>query len=144
MMKEFKIDCGNMMFGENPESVEKYFHDAVIEQVMPIPQDMAVMLVETGKDGAPVCCDSRDTNWPTGLAVVQTNEGVDIVPIDLVSGELQLDAQLVNRHKCGKCGKEMKIHLKPGQDEFQAKYQCKECNRLIELNPDGTEEEVNE
>ena len=62
-------------------------------------------------------------------------------PIDLVEGNLKIEAQLVNRHKCSKCGREMKILLKPGQEGFEAKYRCESCGRTVKLNPDGSEED---
>ena len=142
MMSNFRIDLGQRANDKELfENVEKHFEGAEIQQVMPIPENMAVMLVEVNADDEPVCCDSRDTNWPTGLAVVKLKDGVGCYPIDLVEGDLKIEAQLVNRHKCGKCGREMKILLKPGQEGFEAKYRCECCDRTVKLNPDGSEED---
>lgn len=146
MMSNFRISCGNLKHEDDYcESVQKHFEGAEIQQVMPIPENMAVMLVEVNAADEPVCSDSRDTNWPTGLAVVKLKDGVGCYPIDLVEGDLKIEAQLVNRHKCGKCGREMKILLKPGQEGFEAKYRCECCDWTVKLNPDGSEEdETNE
>ena len=125
-------------------SLRECYGRAELQQIMPIPDNMAVMIAVDPEEDRWVCCDSRDLNRPYALAVVNIQFGAEVVPIDLVESTIDIDAQLVNRHKCIKCGREMKIRLEPGQGGYRAKYECKECNRLIELDPDGTEEEVNE
>ena len=121
------------------ESLAKLFDGAEVKQIMEIPENMAVMITQLNPDDELVCCDSRDTKWPYGLALVKTKRGTVICPIDLVDGKVDVDAQLVSRHKCGKCGREMKILLNPGQDGFEAKYRCESCGRTVKLYSDDTE-----
>lgn len=141
--KEIPAGCEEIFAKEEYlKTLDEYYDGAQIKQVMPIPENMAVILVEWNSDEEAVCCDSRDTNWPYGLAFTMTKTGADICPIDLVDGKLNVEAQLVTRHKCGKCGREMKILLKPGQEGVDAKYHCEDCGRTIWLDNDGTEFEV--
>lgn len=124
------------------ESINRHYEGAEIQQIMPIPHDMAVMVVTFTQDDEAVFRDSRDTKWPTGLALIKTKKGQEICPIDLVSAKLEVEAQLVSRHKCGKCGKEMKILLETDQEGYEAEYYCEHCNRRINLESDGVESEL--
>ena len=126
------------------DSIEYEFEGAEIQQVMPIPPDMAVMVIKFTRDDELVFRDSRDTNWPMGLAMVKTRIGMEICPIDLVEARLDIEAQLVSRHKCSKCGKEMKILLETDREGYEAEYYCEHCNRRINLESDGTENELDD
>lgn len=141
-MKNFKIR--SVFEDERTKNLERYYRNGELLDVMPIPEDMAVMVSTSDENGEHILVDSRDVNWPTGLAVIKLRNEVDITPIDLVEGALEVDAQLVARHKCCKCGQEMKIRLGIEEDCSFAKYECEKCGRLIELEPDGTEVDVNE
>ena len=124
------------------ESINRHYEGAEIQQIMPIPPDMAVMVVTFTQDDEAVFRDSRDTKWPTGLALVKTKKGQEICPIDLVAAKLEIEAQLVSRHNCSKCGKEMKILLGTDQEGYEAEYYCEHCNRHINLESDGVESEL--
>ena len=124
------------------ESINRHYEGAEIQQIIPIPHDMAVMVVTFTQDDEAVFRDSRDTKWPTGLALVKTKKGQEICPIDLVEAKLEVEAQLVSRHKCSKCGKEMKILLETDQEGYEAEYYCEYCNRRINLESDGVESEL--
>ena len=124
------------------ESINRHYEGAEIQQIIPIPHDMAVMVVTFTQDDEAVFRDSRDTKWPTGLALVKTKRGQEICPIDLVEAKLEVEAQLVSRHKCSKCGKEMKILLETDQEGYEAEYYCEHCNRRINLESDGVESEL--
>ena len=126
------------------DSVDREFEGAEIQQIMPVPPDMAVMVVKFTQNDEAVFRDSRDTNWPMGLALVKTKTGQEICPIDLVEAKLELEAQLVSRHKCSKCGEEMKILLETDQEGYEAEYYCERCNRRINLESDGVENELDD
>ena len=126
------------------ESIKRHYEGAEIQQIMPVPPDMAVMVVKFTQNDEAVFRDSRDTNWPMGLALVKTKTGQEICPIDLVEAKLELEAQLVSRHKCSKCGEEMKILLETDQEGYEAEYYCERCNRRINLESDGVENELDD
>ena len=62
MMSNFRIDLGQRANDKDLfENVEKHFEGAEIQQVMPIPENMAVMLVEVNADDEPAATAATRT-----------------------------------------------------------------------------------
>lgn len=138
------LKCHTFLGEDTQKAMDAYLQGASIAQIMPVPENMTLMLLELDEDDNLVYCDSRDTPWPHGLALVNTFHGQEIFAIDLTELAINADAQLRYRHYCKECGAEMKMLMKPLQDVYEATLKCPNCGRHIRLDNDGTELAVEE
>lgn len=104
------------------------YSDYRIRQVVPLPANMTVMVVDTDCDDNVVMRDFIETSGSYCLVLTENAEGkTDIIPFDLGSnGGLDLRATVVQIRNCPKCGKRMHMTMEE-YDESTLYYDCKNC-----------------
>ncbi len=113
-------------------------------QMMPLPENMTVMVIDTDEDNNIVMRDAIETSRVYCLVLVEDAEGQrNIFPYDLsLNGGIDLRGYTIPIRKCPNCNKRLRPRMLAWQDDYD--YIC-DCGHHEETWPEiKMEDKTNE
>lgn len=103
------------------------YKDIQVKRLMPLPDNVTVMVVDTDKENNVVMRDCVETYGSYFIAVVEENGTFGTYPYDIsLEGGLDIRASFVPVRYCPKCGKRLKPHMDE-DDTASLYYTCRCC-----------------
>lgn len=103
------------------------YKDIRLLRLMPLPEGMTVMMVDTDKDDNVVMRDCAETPNCYCLAQVEDRGRVTVYPYELSTwGGFDVRATVVPIRYCPKCGKRLRPHMEES-DTSTLHYVCTRC-----------------
>lgn len=109
------------------------YSDYKIRQILPLPEDTTVMVVDTKRNDDVVMRDCIETSGAYCLVLVEDERGKTFIfPYNLgANGGVDVRGTVVPVRHCQKCGKRMHMTMEEG-DEGTLVYDCKNCGHQEE------------